>query len=79
MTSTKIIHLKEQCISCGACAAISPQFWEMDQEGMAHLKGYVQNGKDWTLVVKTVEAAAANKEAADVCPVNIIKFEEEKK
>jgi ferredoxin len=79
MTSTKIIHLKEQCISCGACAAISPQFWEMDQEGMAHLKGSVQNGKDWTLVVKTVEAAAANKEAADVCPVNIIKFEEEKK
>jgi ferredoxin len=79
MTSTKIIHLKEQCISCGACAAISPEYWEMDQEGMAHLKGSVQNGKDWTLVVKTVEAAAANKEAADVCPVNIIKLEEEKK
>ncbi len=78
MTQTKIVHLKEQCISCGACAAISPEYWLMDPDGMAHLKGSVQQGKNWTLVVKTVEAAAANQEAADVCPVNIIKLEEEK-
>ena len=74
----KIVHLKDQCISCGACAAISSEYWEMDQEGMAHLKNSVKVGKQWELMVKTLEGKVANKEAAEVCPVNIILIEEEK-
>jgi len=34
----KVIHRKQECISCGACAAISPEFWEMDEEALAQLK-----------------------------------------
>jgi len=67
-----IIHFKQDCISCGACAAITPEFWEMDSEGLAHLKGAKQVQDHWELGIETEEARVSNQEAADVCPVNII-------
>tara|TARA_Y100000031_G_C8223405_1_gene387092 strand:+ start:545 stop:781 length:237 start_codon:yes stop_codon:yes gene_type:complete len=76
MAKHKIIHLKKDCISCGACAAINPEYWYMDDEGLAHLKGSKQDGDDWELDIDTEEARASNQEAVDVCPVQIIKIEE---
>ena len=38
MAKYKIIHDKQNCISCGACAAIAPELWEMDAKGLAQLK-----------------------------------------
>lgn len=72
MEKHKVIHFREQCISCGACAAISPEFWEMDDEGLARLKGAQKVDDHWERDIDTEEAKAANKEAADCCPVNII-------
>lgn len=74
---SKIVHLKNDCISCGACAAISPEYWEMDEEGFAQLKKskQVEPGK-WEKKTDSVEEKAANQEAADCCPVNIIHIEE---
>lgn len=71
-----IIHLKKECISCGACAAVAPGFWEMDEDGMAHLKGAKQIDDHWELEITSEEAKATNKEAAEVCPVQIIKIED---
>ncbi len=68
----KVIHFKKNCISCGACAAINPEFWEMDPEGLAQLKGAENKGDHWELEVDTEAAKVSNQEAADVCPVNII-------
>ncbi|RLJ03693.1 MAG: ferredoxin [Candidatus Aenigmatarchaeota archaeon] len=60
----KIIHNREKCIGCGACASICDN-WEIDENGKAKPK-------------KTeVEEVGCNKEAADVCPVQCIKIEEE--
>lgn len=81
MIKHKVIHFKKDCISCGACAAIAPEFWKMDEQGLAHLKGSKEVGDHWELEISTEEARAQNQEAADVCPVNIIhvkKKEEEK-
>ncbi len=72
MPEHKIIHFKEQCISCGACAAINPDFWELDEQGLAHLKGSTKVDGHWDLDIKTEQERASNQEAADVCPVNII-------
>jgi len=59
----KIIHNREKCIGCGACASICDN-WEIDENGKAKPK-------------KTeVEEVGCNKEAADVCPVQCIKIEE---
>jgi len=74
----KIIHFKKDCISCGACAAIAPELWEMDEKGFAQLKGDAKeiNGV-WELKIESKDKEK-HQEAADVCPVNIIKVEEEK-
>lgn len=77
MTKHKITHFKKDCISCGACAAINPEFWEMDEEGLAHLKNSQEKEDYQELIIETEEARAANQEAADVCPVNIIHIKEE--
>ncbi len=77
MTKFKILHFKNDCISCGACAAICPDFWEMDDEGMAHLKESKQNKDCWEREIDTEENRAKNQEAADACPVQIIKLEEQ--
>ena len=74
---TKVIHFKKDCISCGACAAIAPEYWEMDEEGFAQLKGAEKKSDHWELKIDSEEAKAANKEAEDVCPVQIIKIKEE--
>lgn len=78
MAKYTIQHFKEQCISCGACAAITPDFWEMDEDGLAELKGSVRKGDHAELDIDTEEARAMNQEAADVCPVNIIHVKEKK-
>lgn len=73
---TKIIHFKKDCISCGACAAISPELFEMDEGGLAELKGSHTVNDHQELKVN-VEQKAAGQEAADVCPVNIIHVKNE--
>jgi len=76
MVKHKIEHVKKECIGCGACAAVCPDFWEMDNDGMAHLKGSKEVEGHWDLEIDTEEARASNQEAADVCPVNIIHVKE---
>ncbi len=75
MTKFKILHFKEECISCGACAAICPEFWEMDEEGMAQLKESNKADNHWERFIDTEDARSRNQEAADACPVQIIKLE----
>jgi ferredoxin len=75
MAKHKILHYKDECISCGACAAICPEFWEMDDEGMAHLKESTKVEDHWERTIDTEDARASNQEAIDACPVAIIKLE----
>lgn len=75
MAKYKILHYKKDCINCGACAAICPEFWEMDEEGFAQLKEGKEIGDHWEREIDTEEARARNQEAADACPVNVIKLE----
>jgi len=72
MEPHKVVHFKKDCISCGACAAINPEFWEMDEEGLAHLKGSKLVGNEWERDISTEVDKMCNQEVADVCPVNII-------
>ncbi|MBI2669210.1 ferredoxin [Candidatus Woesearchaeota archaeon] len=73
MTHT-IVHIKKDCISCGACAAVSPDFWEMEEQGLAQLKGAKQVDDHWERDIETEAERASNQEAADVCPVSIIQI-----
>tara|TARA_Y100000310_G_C20641550_1_gene794225 strand:+ start:1285 stop:1521 length:237 start_codon:yes stop_codon:yes gene_type:complete len=75
MAKYRITHYKEDCISCGACAAISPEFWEMDEEGMAQLKGSKKMEGHWERVIDSEDSRAQIQESVDVCPVQIIKLD----
>lgn len=55
----KIEQVVEDCIGCGACAAVCDN-WEMGSDGKSHPKA------------TEVEELGCNKEAADVCPVGCI-------
>lgn len=70
----KVIHIKKDCIGCGACAAVAPEYWEMDEEGMAHLKESKQVEDNWEKEI-TADEVQKHKEAAQVCPVEVIKVE----
>ena len=60
----KIIHNKEECIGCGACTAVCPANWEMQNDNKAYPKK-TEISKD---------ELKCNQEAAEVCPVNCIKI-----
>ena len=76
MAKLKVIHERANCIACGACAAISPDFWEMDEDTLSSLKGAKKVGDHFELEISE-DQKAENQEAADVCPVQIIHVKEE--
>lgn len=68
----KIILKRSECIGCGACVATCSDFFEMIDDGKAHIKGVKEGGVE-EMEVKDVKCA---KEAVEVCPVNIIEVKE---
>lgn len=74
----KIIQNIERCIGCGSCSAVCPKFWDMDYEkGKAVLKNGKINeaGNESELkIADNDEDIKCNREAAEVCPVAVIKI-----
>jgi ferredoxin len=66
----KIEHDKPNCIGCGACAAVAPEFWEMEGD-KSHLKGSKEAGGGEERDIEEKEFKP-NMEAAQSCPVNVI-------
>ncbi len=72
----KIIHNSDGCIGCGSCAMLCQKFWEMDYDkGKAVLKGGKKNDQtgEYELELENLEC---NKDAAEACPVSVIRIEE---
>lgn len=69
MFMPKVIHEREKCIGCGACAAVCPDFWKMGDDGKSNLRGGKKAGKNFELTVKD---AKCNKDAENTCPVQCI-------
>jgi ferredoxin len=73
----KVIHNKSKCIGCGSCVAVCPDFFELAEEGKAHLKKSEFDEKNQEESLE-VEKKGCFQDAADVCPVQCIKFEDKK-
>ncbi|MCA9459700.1 MAG: ferredoxin [Nanoarchaeota archaeon] len=69
----KIIHDRDICIGCSACASVCPKYWEMNSDGKSDVIGSEKtgNGEEEKLGPINVDYSC-NKEAADSCPVNCI-------
>lgn len=77
MADYKIQHDRPNCIGCGACAAVSPDYWEMSPtDGKSDLKEAKETKKGEEIILEEREISQekyqSNKEAADSCPVNVI-------
>jgi len=70
----RIIHKRKKCIGCGSCVAVCPAFWEIGEDGKAHLLGS-QFSPEKDEESLEVEKIGCNQEAADVCPVQCICIE----
>ena len=67
MADYEISHDRGGCIGCGACAAASPEFWELGNDSKATLKG--SKGNKLKIGKKDLDKMM---EAAKACPVNVI-------
>lgn len=71
----KIIFSKKECIGCGSCAVVCPAFWELLDEGKASLKNArLREDGDFELEIEEKDLVC-NEEAAQFCPVQVIKIE----
>lgn len=66
----KIIQERSKCIGCGSCVAVCPKFFDLTDDGKASITGGQNVGENMEL---EVEDAGCAKEAAEICPVQIIK------
>ncbi len=61
----KVRVSKDECIGCGACQAIVPEVFELEDDGLACAKGEItENNKEDVL------------DASESCPTGAIKIEE---
>jgi len=69
----KIVLERKKCIGCGACVAVCPKYWSINKDGLAKLKGSKTDSKTGNeeLEVKDIDC---NNDAAETCPVQIIKI-----
>jgi ferredoxin len=68
----RVEHDKPNCIGCGACAAVAPDYWEMNDDGKADIKKAKTRDDGWQERDIKEEDLQHNKEAAESCPVNVI-------
>jgi len=68
----KLQHDRPNCIGCGACEAVAPDFWEMKDDGKVTLKGGKKTDNGWYEMEIKEKDFQINKDAADSCPVNVI-------
>lgn len=68
----KIIQEQSKCIGCGSCVAVCDKYFEMADNGLAAIKGGEMVGSNMELEVADAGCA---KEAAEICPVQIIKVD----
>jgi len=67
----KIIQEHLKCIGCGSCVAVCSKFFILEEDGLASIKGAKKVGENLELEVEEVDCA---EEAAEICPVQIIKI-----
>jgi len=71
----KIVQKYKDCIGCGVCVILCPDFWKTDNDGKVRPKMGKKNPKTGDYEFEVGEKdLACNKEAADSCPVQVIEI-----
>ena len=73
----KVSHKRNDCIGCGSCAMVAPEFWSMNSEdGKADLKGAEWKDDEFMVAEIDEDQIEPNKMAEKSCPVGIIRVED---
>jgi ferredoxin len=75
MLKYKILHLRNDCIGCGACSAINEENWLMSNDGKATLNKSKEVKKGIYELIINENELKSFKESSECCPINIIKIE----
>lgn len=67
----RIRHKKPECVGCKLCADVAPQYFQMDDEGLAQLLGSKNQGV-FQVADGFDEDLEDLQQAEEGCPVNII-------
>jgi len=71
----RIIHQRAKCIGCNYCVEVAPYRWTMDEnDGKSNLLE-AKEKRGMYLVLVSDDEYNDNREAAQICPVNIIRVE----
>lgn len=71
----RITHFRKKCIGCFYCAEVAPERWQMNEnDGKSNLIGAKEKKGIYNLLT-TDDEYEAQVEAAELCPVNIIRIE----
>ena len=69
----RIEYDREGCIGAASCVAVAPEHWTLLDDGKAELKdGKLNEAKKVYIVEIEEDQLVKFKEAAEVCPVNVI-------
>jgi len=73
MPKYKIEFDREVCIGALACTAVAEKFWPRAEDGKVDLTNstYNEKTKKWELIIDEKDYEI-NKDAAEVCPVDVI-------
>ncbi len=71
----KIKLEREKCIGDGSCAALCPKYFELQDDGRAHIKGANKQDPEGTPEELEVEKIECAQSAADACPAQCIHIE----
>jgi ferredoxin len=69
----KIKLEREKCIGDGSCAALCPKYFELVDDGKAHIKGSTKDAQE--VEELEVEKIECGQSACDACPAQCIYIE----
>lgn len=71
----RISHYRIKCIGCNYCVEVAPSNWKMDSADGKSILLESKEKKGIYISINSDDVYDENLEAAEICPVNIIKVE----
>ena len=71
----RISHHRVKCIGCNYCVEVAPSNWIMDDTDGKSILLESKEKKGIYISISSDDEFESNLEAAEICPVNIIKVE----
>ncbi len=69
----EIEHKRPECIGCGLCAEVAPQYWKMASDGLAIMHSITEKRDHFHYAEGFQEDHEILKKAVEGCPVQIIR------